>query len=215
MRGQINEGCEPRPLSSRPLGGSQARPSIESRTMDPHVEMLSSSLIELLQLFEEAAIPVWLDGGWGVDALVGTQTRPHRDVDIILRVSDVPKLQGILSRRGFAIRDGSPPDSFVLADSSGLEVDVHAVVFDDDGNGFYRMENGGIWIYPADGFGGRGVVDGLHVRCLTPTVQVLCHAHGYVPVEKDFRDMELLKERFGVELPPQLQRSSPQGTAQK
>jgi len=35
----------------------------------------------------------------------------------------------------------------------------------------------------------------------------LCHAHGYAPVEKDFRDMELLEERFGVELPAQLRRS--------
>jgi hypothetical protein len=32
------------------------------------------------------------------------------------------------------------------------------------------------------------------------------HAHGYVPKEKDLRDMELLKARFGVELPPHLRR---------
>jgi hypothetical protein len=37
--------------------------------------------------------------------------------------------------------------------------------------------------------------------------QVLCHAHGYVPTEKDLRDMELLQGRFGVELPPHLRRS--------
>jgi hypothetical protein len=47
-------------------------------------------------------------------------------------------------------------------------------------------------------------VQGVSVRCLSPEVQVLCHAHGYVPTEKDLRDMELLKERFGVELPPHL-----------
>ena len=29
-------------------------------------------------------------------------------------------------------------------------------------------------------------------------------AYGYTPTEKDFRDMELLQQRFGVELPPQL-----------
>ena len=47
----------------------------------------------------------------------------------------------------------------------------------------------------------------MSVRCLSPATQVLCHAHGYVPTEKDFRDMELLAERFGVELPQQLRRS--------
>lgn len=27
---------------------------------------------------------VWLDGGWGVDALLGRQTRPHDDMDIVI-----------------------------------------------------------------------------------------------------------------------------------
>ena len=169
--------------------------------------MTSSSLVELLRLLNESAIAVWLDGGWGVDALLETQTRPHKDVDIILRVADVPKAQEILKGRGFAIREGAPPNAMVLADGSGLEVDIHAVVFDDDGNGVYRMENGEDWIYPAEGFSGRGIVDGWSVHCLSPTTQVLCHAHGYTPTEKDFRDMELLQVRFGVELPPQLKPS--------
>ncbi len=170
-------------------------------------EMTSSVLIELLRLLDEASIAVWLDGGWGVDALLKRQTRPHKDVDIILRVSDVPELREILGRRGFVVKEGSPPNSFVLANGSGIEVDVHAVVFDEDGNGVYRMQNGQDWIYPAEGFSGRGVVESRRVHCLSPTAQVLCHAHGYVPTEKDFWDMELLQEQFGVELPPQLKRN--------
>lgn len=178
--------------------------------METKPEMTSSALIELLQLFESAAIPVWLDGGWGVDALLQTQTRTHKDADIVLPVADVPKLQELLALRGFAVREGKPPNSFVLANGAGLEVDVHAVTCDDDGNGVYRMQNGEDWIYPAEGFSGRGLVGGMSVRCLSPMTQVLCHAHGYVPTEKDFRDMELLKERFGIELPPQLRRSQPE-----
>jgi lincosamide nucleotidyltransferase A/C/D/E len=179
----------------------------EDERMDAKPEMTCSALVEVLQLLDDAAVPVWLDGGWGVDALLEAQTRPHKDIDIILRVADVWKLQEILGRRGFEIREGTPPSSFVLADGSGLEVDVHAVVFDDDGNGVYRMQNGEDWIFPAEGFRGRGAVDGTSVGCLSPTTQVLCHAHGYMPTEKDLRDMKLLQERFGVELPPQLQRS--------
>jgi len=175
--------------------------------MDTKPEMTSSALVELLQLLDDSALSVWLDGGWGVDALLETQTRPHKDVDIILRVADVPRFQEILGHRGFAIREGTPPSSFVLADRSGLEVDVHAVVFDDDGNGVYRMENGEDWIFPAEGFSGRGVIDRTSVCCLSPTTQVLCHANGYMPTEKDLRDMEFLQERFGVELPAHLRRS--------
>ena len=176
--------------------------------MDIKTEMTTSALLDLLLVFEEAQIPVWLDGGWGVDALLGEQTRPHRDVDIILHLADVPRLQEIMERRGFAIREGAPPSSFVLADGSGLDVDIHAVVFDDGGNGVYRMQNGEDWIFPAEGFGGRGTVAGRSVPCLSPETQVLCHANGYAPTEKDRRDMAHLQERFGVELPPQL-RSMP------
>ena len=171
-------------------------------------EMPSSNLLEVLEVLADAAISVWLDGGWAVDALLEQQTRPHKDVDIIVQVADVAKLREILGHRGFTFREGSPPDSFVLADGAGLEIDVHAVVFDDEGNGVYRMQNGETWIYPAEGFNGRGVIEGRRVQCLSATTQVLCHAHGYVPAEKDLRDMELLAERFGVDLPPQLRRGS-------
>ena len=177
--------------------------------METKSEMTSLALVELLQLLEGAEIPVWLDGGWGVDALLGTQTRTHKDIDIILPVKDVSKLQELLERKGFAFREGKPPDSFVLANGSGLEVDVHAIAFDDDGNGVYRMQNGEDWVYPAEGFTGRGLVRGVSVRCLSPTAQVLCHAHGYVPTEKDIRDMELLHNRFGVVLPSHLRRGLP------
>jgi lincosamide nucleotidyltransferase A/C/D/E len=175
--------------------------------MEMKTEMTSSALVELLEAFDAASIPVWLDGGWGVDALLETQTRRHKDVDIILAVADVPKLLPLLARKGFSLKEGKPPDSFVLAHGSGLEVDVHAVRFDTDGNGVYRMQNGEDWIFPAEGFDGRGIIGSLTVCCLSPTTQVLCHAHGYVPVEKDIRDMELLSQHFHLELPERLRRS--------
>jgi lincosamide nucleotidyltransferase A/C/D/E len=172
-----------------------------------NAEMPREALVDLLQLFETAGIEVWLDGGWAVDAVLGVETRPHKDVDMILRTADLPGLQEILGDRGFEIRQGGTESNFVLADHSGLEVDVHAIDFDQDGNGVYRMENGSDWIFPAEGFSGRGMVGEIGVRCLSPETQVLCHGHGYVPTEKDFRDMELLQARFGVELPSHLRRN--------
>ena len=41
------------------------------------------------------------------------------------------------------------------------------------------------------------------VRCLSPEVQVLVHA-GYDLAQKDYRELYLLRERFGVEPPPAL-----------
>ena len=71
-------------------------------------------------------------------------------------LADVPKLQEILGRKVFSILSGIPPTSFVLADGAGLSVAVHAVVFDDKGNGVYRMQNGANWNDPAEGFLGQG-----------------------------------------------------------
>ena len=164
----------------------------------------------MLLLFEGAGIPVWLDGGWGVDALLGTQTRSHKDVDIILPIEDVPKLRTLLAERGFTIREGRPPNAFVLADGAGLEVDVHAATFDDAGNGVYRMQNGEDWIYSVEHLSGRGTIAGKSVRCLTPEAQVLCHVYGYALAEKDYRDMEQIEERFRIELPTQLRRKPAQ-----
>jgi hypothetical protein len=65
-----------------------------------------------------------------------------------------------LALTGFAVREGKPPDSFVLANGAGLKVDVHAVTFDSDGNGVYRMRNGEDWIFPAEGFGSKGSSEG-------------------------------------------------------
>jgi lincosamide nucleotidyltransferase A/C/D/E len=58
------------------------------------------------------------------------------------------------------------------------------------------MEDGREWIYPAEGFAGRGRVGGRPVRCLSAAVQVLVHA-GYELTDKDYRELRLLHERFG------------------
>ena len=83
-------------------------------------EMTSADLTNLLRLLDEASIEVWLDGGWGVDALLETQTREHKDADVIVRVSDVPGLRQILGQKGFVIKKGSSPThSFSLMIRAG------------------------------------------------------------------------------------------------
>ena len=171
-------------------------------------ETTSVDVLELLRVLASAGITVWLDGGWGIDALLQTQTRPHKDVDIIPRVADIPKLLEILRGREFAIQEGTPPHAFVLANGQGLAIDIHAVTFAEDGNGIHRMDNGGDWIFRAEAFTGRGVIDGVNVHCLSPLAQVQCHAQGYPPTEKDLHDMERLQQRFNIELPVVLRRNA-------
>lgn len=160
----------------------------------------AGDVIEVVDALDAAGVASWLDGGWGVDALLGEQTRAHQDVDLVVRVDDVATMRSALAAHGFELVDGVPESNFVLRDDRGREVDVHPVRFDDEGNGIYRMEDGGDWTYAAAGFAGRGFVGGRAVTCLTAEMQMVGHAGGYAPHETDFHDMRLLHERFGTAL---------------
>lgn len=36
-------------------------------------------VLDVLAAFDAGGIDYWVDGGWGIDALLGRQTREHRD----------------------------------------------------------------------------------------------------------------------------------------
>lgn len=39
---------------------------------------------EILSWAYNNNIEIWLDGGWGVDALLGKETRQHNDIDLFV-----------------------------------------------------------------------------------------------------------------------------------
>jgi len=168
---------------------------------DVGAALSAESVLEILELLARASVEPWLDGGWGVDALLGEETRSHRDLDLILSVRDVPRLRAALGAAGFVAKPGGTETNFVLRDERGREVDVHAIAFDERGFGVFRLPDGGGWPFPPSAFLGRGRVGRRDVRCLSAEAQVQCHGQGYAPLEKDLADMERLQERFGVVLP--------------
>ena len=98
-------------------------------------EMAMDDVLWFLALMDDAGVEVWLDGGWAVDACLGTQTRRHGDLDIAVEEHHV----AALTRHGFApvARDDTRAWNFVLGDSVGRQVDFHVVVLADDGRGVY------------------------------------------------------------------------------
>jgi lincosamide nucleotidyltransferase A/C/D/E len=162
--------------------------------------MAAGDALAVVRALEADGIAFWLDGGWGVDALLGQETRAHDDLDLVVELSDAEQVVESLRRLGYEPVAGAAPRSFVLVDSDGRQVDVHPVTFDAEGGGVYQMDDGKTWVYPAQGFTGRGTVAGEGVRCLSPEVQVRVHA-GYELTDKDYRELWLLRERFGVEPP--------------
>jgi lincosamide nucleotidyltransferase A/C/D/E len=159
-------------------------------------EMTASDVVEIVQLLDQNRIDVWIDGGWGVDALLGEQTRIHSGLDIAMEHSDVPRLRALLEARGYkdVPRDDTRDCNFVLGDDMGHQVDVHSYIFDSAGNHVYGIE------YPAESLTGTGSVDGYPVRCISPEWMVKFHT-GYELDENDYRDIRVLCQRFGIEMP--------------
>ena len=132
--------------------------------------MDAARVLDLLADLEALGIQLWLDGGWAVDALLGEQTRPHDDLDLVSRLEDSAQIEKALGARGYVQAGGGLPHSFELVDAEGHQVDVHPAAFNPDGDGVYQMVGGGEWIFPASGFGGVGRILGRAVPCLTPEV---------------------------------------------
>ena len=57
----------------------------ESLEQKSDAEMSGDVVVQLMQLFDQNSIDVVVDGGWGVDALLGEQTRSHGDLDIAVQ----------------------------------------------------------------------------------------------------------------------------------
>jgi lincosamide nucleotidyltransferase A/C/D/E len=168
--------------------------------------MNEADVLEFYNTFEEGGVEIWVDGGWGVDALLERQTRPHADLDIVIQQKVVSKLRELLEARGYKeIKlEIARPHNFVLADDQGHEVDVHVIVIDDQGNGIYGpVENGEM--YPADALAGRGTIAGQAVRCISPEWTIKFHS-GYELKQKDYEDVSALCEKFGIQLPEEYKR---------
>jgi lincosamide nucleotidyltransferase A/C/D/E len=163
--------------------------------------MNAPSVLELYRRLTERGIPIWLDGGWGVDALLGEQTRPHDDLDIVVEEKHLLRLRQLLESQGFkdVECDDSSAWNFVLGHDDGRKIDVHAIVFDAAGNGIYGPVENGL-MYPAGSLSGTGSVDGVAVQCLTAALQ-LASRSGRTLRDKDLQDVNALSRRFGLPRP--------------
>lgn len=162
--------------------------------------MRARDVLEIVDRLDAAGVRVWLDGGWGVDALIGHQTRDHDDLDVVIPLPESDAARRTLTALGFEISEDERTLCFVARDPDDRRVDVHIITFDDEDGGLQRQEDGTFWRYPPEGFSGFGRVEGRGVACLSVETQVLCHI-PYEPDETDRHDMRLLAETFRLTLP--------------
>ena len=162
--------------------------------------MSAQAVIEANTALHEAGVIAWIAGGWAVDALVGEQTRVHRDLDLAVRADDLEVALGALAALGYETSLDLRPVRLVVTAADGRSIDLHPVTFGDDGIGRQPGDGGRVFEYPLDAFG-QGTIAGVDVPCLSAEQLVRFHL-GYEPLDHDRRDMALLRERLGAEVPP-------------
>lgn len=66
----------------------------------------AEDVLEVLDMLDQADMPAWIGGGWGIDALVGHQTRIHEDVDIAVDATNEASTIDVLTALGFRVVEG-------------------------------------------------------------------------------------------------------------
>jgi hypothetical protein len=120
--------------------------------------MQAQDVLELYTTLQEHGVQIWIDGGWGVDALLERQTRPHKDLDAFVAFNDLPAMTTALSQRSFVLKEiwgenrwlhheepvlligrdeagDEVATAFVLKDAHGREIDIHVLHIDKHGCG--------------------------------------------------------------------------------
>ena len=188
-------------------------------------QVTAKDIVNLYSGLLARGVQLWADGGWGIDALLERQTRPHKDFDAIVAFEDLPVLTRFLSGHGFALKEiwsesrwtpcpelpaligrehpaVEAATAFVLKDNSGRELDFHVVRFDEYGRGIPAWDSDD-FVFSPEAFEGLGVVGSTRVRCLSAETQMRTHT-GYVLQVSAVQDLRLLHDRFGIDYPDEV-----------
>jgi lincosamide nucleotidyltransferase A/C/D/E len=158
-------------------------------------EMTGPQALTLYRMLSEAGVRVWIDGGWGVDALLGRQTRVHGDLDLGVARPDLELVIDLLGGVGFAVIDRRYEEVTVqLAAGDGARVDLHPST-PLDGGGTEQLDFEGNWYFIGPAVGGE--IAGEAVRCIPVQAQLRAHS-GYELRPKDLHDLALLREMVGL-----------------
>ena len=152
----------------------------------------SADVLSIVDVLGEAAVPAWLAGGWGVDALLGRQTRRHADLDLALDANgDVEwRACSALRRLGFQPTEDRDLDGTWISRRLRLQDDTGRIVE------LLCVDLAGL----ATGASAQGTIDGRPVACLSPGVQLTLHL-GYRPDGIQRSDVRRLCRRFSLPVP--------------
>lgn len=166
--------------------------------------MEARDVLDVLSVFGQAGIESWVEGGWGIDALLGVQNRDHGDLDLVVDGARANDTRRLLTDLGFQVIFEDPPGRCSFMDEHERAIDICFAVADRYGDRWdvNRTYGRGEPDYPFDCFT-YGWIGGQKVACLGPETQVAHHL-GYEVEEVDRFDVELLRQRFDTAIPEPL-----------
>ena len=176
-----------RAVRSTPVGRVLELPAVTRVLKRMLPQATESRVIEVADLLESWGLPYWVAGGWGVDALVGRQTRSHRDLDLVVRDEDMTALTRALVTAGFRpIKKGREDHAYamlrkrwIFEDRQGYVLDVHPV----PATGWPDADR--------DSLFATGSIAGRELPCLSAEAQRASRL-GYPLVRNDVHDLRQL-----------------------
>lgn len=148
------------------------------------------NLMAVLDLLDSMGMRYWVDGGWGVDILVGSQNRSHRDVDIDFDGAYTERLLSKLKDAGYRVTADWGPIRVELRHPDRGYIDVHPLTMAEDGSAVQAGLFGKSYQFEAAWFT-SAVFEGRTIPCISVDAQRLFHT-GYRLRKVDKIDMEYL-----------------------
>jgi len=158
-----------------------------------------AEVLRVLGALQAAGCRFWLEGGWGVDALVGHQTRPHRDVDVDIDAACEQTALSVLCSLGYTVETDWRPNRVELVCAGRGWVDLHPLLLGEDGSARQDALDGGFYVLPVHFFT-SGFLAGVAVGCVSAQAQRLFRT-GYEPRAVDVHDLAVLDELEGRQAP--------------
>lgn len=148
------------------------------------------NFIEVLNLLDSLQIKYWIDGGWGVDVLLGKQNREHRDVDVNFDGRFTDRLLNELKDKGYQIITDWSPTRIELYHPELGYIDIHPLIISEDGRAKQAGLNNDWYDFEAEWFS-SALFEGRIIPCISAEAQKIFHS-GYELREVDKIDLENL-----------------------
>lgn len=152
------------------------------------------SFLLIVDMLKSLNIRYWIEGGWGIDVLIGKQTRPHRDIDVDFDADYENVLLDRLTGMGYQIITDARPTRIELYHSMHGFIDIHPFIISDQGGMKQANPEGGWFELEASWFS-EATFEGRKIPCVSIQGQRLFHS-GYDLREIDYADLKNLNDAF-------------------